>query len=155
MDGHEVPGIDKQWPLDWLSTWLTPFQRGFIPSYFHHSLRVSSCRARILQNFFGKSTTFQILLVEVQKPGVFLLGGFRIFRICRILMYLFFLVQIEFWVKKLKLPELWRRSFFNKWTNHKVVHATEKWWLEDDPFLLGRPIFRAYVKFWVCKINNF
>ena len=24
--------------------------------------------------------------------------------------------------------------------------APEKWWLEDDPFLLGRPILRGYVK---------
>ena len=28
--------------------------------------------------------------------------------------------------------------------------APEKWWLEDDPFLLERPIFRGYVKFAGC-----
>ncbi len=35
-------------------------------------------------------------------------------------------------------------------TPPKFNIGPEKWWLEDKPFLLGRPIFRGYVKFPGC-----
>ena len=37
------------------------------------------------------------------------------------------------------------------WTFRKFNIAPEKWWFEDDPFLLGRPIFRCYLSLGECK----
>ena len=43
-----------------------------------------------------------------------------------------------FWVPSLKL----------------TANAPENGWLEDNPFLLGRPIFRGYVSFRECILSN-
>ena len=47
----------------------------------------------------------------------------------------------------------WQGTWFVSYTL-KITYtpefniASEKWWLEDDPFLLGRELFRGYVKLW-------
>ena len=40
-------------------------------------------------------------------------------------------------------------------TPPKFDIAPEKWWLEDDPFLLKRPVFRGYVEFLGCIFLKF
>ena len=63
--------------------------------------------------------------------------------------------------------------FFSSWhvtcQQTKTFHSTtevlgippkfkidpEKWWLEDDPFLLGRYLFSGYVKLWGVNLITF